>query len=384
MKLLTAALSLHRGTHFIAVISTLLLLAFAPSAQGHEVMPSIADMTVIDGTLEFEVQANLEGFVAGIDLSEVDDTGDAAEAETYDALRAMTPIDLEQRFRAFWPSLAGQIVIRTEKGDLKPDLTDVQVPEVGNPEVVRPSVFRFRADLPDGVTVVQTGWSAQLGALVLRQQGVEKPYDGYLDPGSISPPIQLAGGDQATPWQAFRDYIPIGFQHIVPLGLDHILFVLGLFFLTARLRPLLWQVTAFTLAHTITLAMGALGYVSVPGSIVEPIIAASIVYVAVENILTDGLSRWRPLVVFGFGLLHGLGFASVLEEFGVPESNFIAALLGFNVGVELGQLAVILAAFLLVGLWFRNMPWYRAVIAIPASGAIGLMAAWWFVERAFL
>jgi len=231
---------------------------------------------------------------------------------------------------------------------------------------------------------VQVGWAAPLGTLVLRQQGVEEPYDGYLDAGTISPPIQLEGGGQASPWQAFVAYIPIGFEHIVPLGLDHILFVLGLFFLAARLRPLLWQVTAFTLAHTVTLALGALGYVDVPGAVVEPIIAASIVYVAVENILTDGLSRWRPLVVFGFGLLHGLGFASVLEEFGVPERNFVPALLGFNVGVELGQLAVILAAFLVVGFWFRDKPWYRPVLAIPASGAIGLMGAWWFIERVFL
>jgi HupE / UreJ protein len=134
----------------------------------------------------------------------------------------------------------------------------------------------------------------------------------------------------------------------------------------------------------VTLALGALGYVHIPGAIVEPIIAASIVYVAVENILSDGLSRWRPLVVFGFGLLHGLGFASVLEEFGLPEGNFVPALLGFNVGVELGQLAVILAVFLLVGVWFRDKAWYRPAIAVPASAAIGLVGAWWFVERVFL
>lgn len=372
------------GAAMKLVFVALMLLASAPRAYSHEVLPSIADMTVVDGALEFDLQANLEGFVAGIDLSAVDDTGEAAEAATYDALRAMGPDDLKQRFRAFWPRMAAQILIRTDQGDLEPELTVVEVPEIGNPELVRPSVVRFRADLPEGATVVQFGWASSLGALVLRQQGVEDPYDGYLDPGSISPTVQLEGGGQASPWQAFSEYIPIGFKHIVPLGLDHILFVLGLFFLAARLRPLLLQVTAFTLAHTVTLALGALGYVEVPGAIVEPIIAASIIYVAVENILTDGLSRWRPLVVFGFGLLHGLGFASVLGEFGVPERNFVPALLGFNVGVELGQLAVILAAFLIVGLWFRDKHWYRRVIAIPASGAIGLMGAWWFFERVFL
>jgi hypothetical protein len=194
----------------------------------------------------------------------------------------------------------------------------------------------------------------------------------------------LAGGDRLTPWQGFVQYIPVGFDHIVPKGLDHILFVLGLFFLSTRMRPLLVQVSAFTVAHTVTLALGALGYVQVPATIVEPIIAASIVFVAVENIFSQGLSRWRPVIVFCFGLLHGLGFASVLGEFGLPEGAFVPALIGFNVGVELGQLFVIGVAFALVGLWFRDRPWYRARIAVPASAAIAAVGAWWVVERVFL
>ena len=140
----------------------------------------------------------------------------------------------------------------------------------------------------------------------------------------------------------------MGFDHIVPKGLDHILFVLGLFFLAAQFRPLLLQISLFTLAHTITLALAALGYVNLPGSIVEPLIAASIVFIAIENVWARGISRWRPFVIFGFGLLHGLGFASVLGEFGLPEETFVAALIGFNVGVEVGQLAVIAVMFLCV------------------------------------
>ena len=93
---------------------------------------------------------------------------------------------------------------------------------------------------------------------------------------------------------------------------------------------------------------------------------------------------WRPVVVFGFGLLHGLGFASVLGEFGLPETAFLPALIGFNIGVELGQLTVIAVAFALVGYWFRDRPWYRARIAIPASVFIALIGAWWVVERTVL
>lgn len=243
------------GTAIYVLLIPLLLLAFAPAARSHEVLPSITDMMVVNGSLEFEVQANLEGFVAGIDLSDVDDTGEAAEAETYDALRGLEPGDLEQRFWAFWPRMADQIVIRAGGHDLEPELTEVEIPEVGNLDLVRASVLRFRAPLPQGATAVQVGWAPPLGVLVLRQQGVEEPYDGYLEGGTISPPIQLGGGGQASPWEAFLEYIPIGFKHIVPLGLDHILFVLGLFFLAVRLRPLLWQVSAFTLAHSVTLAI---------------------------------------------------------------------------------------------------------------------------------
>jgi hypothetical protein len=178
-----------------------------------------------------------------------------------------------------------------------------------------------------------------------------------------------------------RQYVVLGFTHILPKGLDHIAFVLGLFLLGTALRPLLVQVTAFTLAHTITLALTIYGVVSLPSSVVEPLIAVSIVYVAVENILTPRLTPWRPVVVFAFGLLHGMGFAGVLGELGLPRSEHLTALVAFNVGVELGQLAVIGGAFLLVGLRFRRRPWYRRRVVVPASAAIALLGLYWALER---
>lgn len=227
-------------------------------------------------------------------------------------------------------------------------------------------------------------WAAGSGDLVLRQQGVKDPYTGYIAGGETSPVIALAGGGAQTGMQAFTSYIPVGFDHILPKGLDHILFVLGLFFLSAKLRPLIWQISAFTVAHTVTLALGASGAVQINPNIVEPLIAATIVFVAVENVISGQLHRWRPVMVFAFGLLHGLGFAAVLGEFGLPDQQFLPALIGFNVGVELGQLTVIAAAFLSVGLWFGRKPWYRGRIAIPASMGIALVGAFWFVERVFL
>jgi len=366
----------------LALLITMLL--WSAPLRAHEVFPSIADMAEAEGILTFEVQANLESFIAGIDLTAVTDTNAAPQAADYDSLRALEPAAFVDAFNRFWPQMAGRIDIRADDLRLIPTFLSVEVPPVGDSEVVRNSVLRFFVALPPGAKTVRVGWDAGFGTLVLRQIGVDAPYDGYLEAGAVSEPIRLTGGDQAGLWQTFVNYIPVGFDHIVPKGLDHILFVLGLFFLSTRLHPLLWQVSAFTVAHTITLALAALGYVSVPASIVEPLIAASIVFVAVENILTDGLSRWRPFVVFGFGLLHGLGFASVLGAFGLPEGAFIPALIGFNIGVELGQLAVIAVAFALVGYWFGPQPWYRRLVAIPASVAIAVMGAWWFVERVFL
>ncbi|NQZ77006.1 MAG: HupE/UreJ family protein [Ekhidna sp.] len=183
--------------------------------------------------------------------------------------------------------------------------------------------------------------------------------------------------------EKFFLFIRAGIEHIIPKGLDHILFVLGLFFSSLLFKSLLWQVTAFTLAHTITLALAALNVIQIPSNIVEPVIALSIVWVAFENCVFKQTSKWRPFVVFAFGLLHGLGFASVLSDYGLPKSSFIPSLLAFNIGVELGQLSVLLAAFGAVWL-IRKKDWYRQRVQIPASFIIALIGLFWFIERVFL
>jgi hypothetical protein len=174
-------------------------------------------------------------------------------------------------------------------------------------------------------------------------------------------------------------FIKAGFEHILPQGIDHILFVLGLFFSTLKFRSLILQVSAFTLAHSITLALAALGFVKLQLSVVEPLIFLSVVWVAVENCLFKQTTKWRPLIVFIFGLLHGLGFAALLSQYGLPKDNFISLLLAFNVGVEIGQLTVLLVAFILIRLIFRK---YKSnnQLKIPASILIGIFGLYWFVE----
>jgi hypothetical protein len=181
----------------------------------------------------------------------------------------------------------------------------------------------------------------------------------------------------------FFIYLGLGFSHIIPLGFDHILFILCLFLLSPDFKTIFWQATAFTVAHSITLGLAMFGIVSVPGYIVEPVIALSIVFVAVENIVIERLKPTRILVVFIFGLIHGLGFAGVLKDLGLPKNEFITALLSFNVGVELGQVAVIFLAWFLIGAWFNKKIWYRKYIINPISALIALIALYWTIERIF-
>lgn len=355
----------------------LVWITLASSAAAHEVLPTIGDMEVIDGQITFRLEGNFESIVAGIDLDGLEDTEAAPEAEIYDALRALEPDAFMAQFDANWPRMADAIEVIVDGTPVTLELTSIEVPEVGDVEVVRQSVLTFAGDIAAGAEAVQIGWPAEYGVLVVRQMGVDAGWDGYLSGGGLTDPVALAGGDEMSGGEAFVRFIPVGVEHIVPLGLDHILFVLGLFFLSVKMRPLLLQVTAFTAAHTVTLALATLGYVNIPDEhmwIVESIIAASIVYVAVENIFTDGLNPWRPAIIFAFGLLHGLGFASVLGAYGLPDNAVIPALLGFNIGVELGQLAVIAVAFIIV----------VSAMRLSEDGKVNKTAAWFYMGVAVL
>ena len=216
----------------------------------------------------------------------------------------------------------------------------------GAPELT----LRLSGDIPAGAKTFTWSNAGAPGAymLTIRAEGDENAVRHWLEGSAASPPFLLKSEIvPMTRREVVRTYLELGFTHILPKGTDHILFVLGIFLLSIRLKPVLLQVTAFTVAHTISLALTIYGVVSLSPRIVEPLIALSIVYVAVENIVHPSLSPWRVALVFAFGLLHGMGFAGVLSRLGLPRSEFLTALLCFNVGVELGQLAVIGAAFLL-------------------------------------
>jgi hydrogenase/urease accessory protein HupE len=226
------------------------------------------------------------------------------------------------------------------------------------------------------------GWTFASYAMIVRHEPSENPATQWLEGGQTSAPFAVTA--PAPPSDRLRTgwrYLTLGFTHILPHGLDHMLFVLGIYLLSRRSKSVFLQVSAFTVAHSITLGLSMYGLVSVSPRIVEPLIAISIAYVAVENIFLAELKSWRIALVFAFGLLHGLGFAGALKELGLPRSEFVTALLTFNLGVEAGQLAVIAGAFLLVGWHYSNRIWYRRRVVVPVSMMIAVTAVYWTLER---
>ncbi|MEM9532998.1 MAG: HupE/UreJ family protein [Pseudomonadota bacterium] len=216
------------------------------------------------------------------------------------------------------------------------------------------------------------------------------PEDEVCDPAA--PPnafclAMLEGISEPPPLRdVIRDYLVLGFTHIIPKGLDHILFVLALFLGSTGWRSLVALVTMFTIAHSITLALVALAIWIPDGAWVEPLIATSISVVALENLLLKGDRKnlWRYPIVLVFGLLHGLGFGGVLSELGLPDGQLVPALLAFNVGVEVGQIALVAAAALIGWALVRRLAGagrYRRWVVLPASITIGLTGAVWTTQR---
>jgi hydrogenase/urease accessory protein HupE len=294
------------------------------------------------------------------------------------------PAEMGERYGHFLRALVDSSTIAFDDWAATPRVSAV-VPEVrpgeAAPAEAKP-VVRLSGDIQPGGRTMTWKTDLPIGTypLALANEGQEAVYQ-WLEPGQRSEPFALAASVvPAARAHVVRQYLVLGFTHILPKGLDHILFVLGLFLLAVRVRPLLTQVTAFTVAHTITLGLTMYGLVGLSPRIVEPLIALSIVYVAVENVLRPELRPSRVALVFAFGLLHGMGFAGVLKELGLPSGSFVPALLAFNVGVELGQLTVIAGAALLVGA-FRDRPWYRRRVVVPASCAIAAVGAYWSVQR---
>ncbi len=357
-----------------------MLLAVAVATPHEFDITSVALVFLGDGSYRADISLDADALALGLPLETDAEVVAATMAELSDA-------GVENAVAMARPVIQREIDLSF---DGTPANFDVAFPHYGtaaasdaDPPTALGTIARLSGRVPPGARELTFTAAARYKTIDLRILGASapEPLQILLQPGETSPPYQLAGGEQTALTEGvFWRYTLLGYEHILPKGLDHILFVLGLFLLSTRLRPLLYQITAFTLAHSVTLALSMFEVISLPSSIVEPLIAASIVYVAIENVATTELKPWRVAVVFLFGLLHGLGFAGVLQELGLPEGRFVTALVAFNVGVELGQLSVVALAVLAVGR-FRALPGYRKWVVVPCSVAIAAVGLWWAVER---
>jgi len=367
-----------------------LLALFPVNALADVVKPALIEINVdTQGQVDIEIRASIEALLTGIN-GKYKNTQDAPNADEYDALRVLQSDELEVSFQAFRDKFLKEIALLDQSGKRIPlTIKSVKIPEPGYTKVPRISVITLATSIDLSTQSLQWYYPLAFGDNAVRLRQVDKVNQQWhwsewqwLRKDKPSKAFSLTEIVAQRPiTQVVVEYIILGFEHIVPKGTDHILFILALFFFSTRLKPLFLQVTMFTIAHTITLGLSMNGVVSLPASIVEPLIALSIAYAGFENVVATKLHSYRLVLVFAFGLLHGLGFASVLSDFGMPDDAFATALISFNVGVELGQIAVITCAFLLVSVWFRRKSWYRTFIVKPASLMIAITGLIWAIDR---
>ena len=382
--------------HFLLLIVCIITLTLSVGQRSfsHEISPAIAELSIKENIVEINFYFSVEIFLADIDASIITDTNETNKSEVYDDLRARDSAEIENIFKSKSNTFIDLITVKSEQEMLQVKFLDIKVSENRDVTIPRESKITLSvATKTDDVKII-FGWDKKLGPLIVRQVAEEEYatqndteydlYSSYLSPGELSAPIVRGGVLPVSSVEIIKSYLVIGFEHIIPKGLDHILFVLGLYLFATKVSQLILQVSIFTIAHTITLAMASLGYVKVPAIIVEPLIALSISYVALETLWHTKIGWSRLLIIFGFGLLHGLGFASVLMDIGLNPTHFITGLISFNIGVEFGQLAVIIIAYLAIGITFSKTRFYRPIIQIPLSLIIASIGGWWFIERIFL
>jgi hydrogenase/urease accessory protein HupE len=378
-----------RTVHFAIALYLLSALFAAQYSTADVVKPALVEISVYtDGHYKIELRASIEAIMTGIN-SKYKNTQNAPNAEAYDELRALQPAQLRKKFTPFESELLREIKLKLDDKTIKLQLSDVQIPLPGYTKVPRTSLIIFEGKIDRRAKLLTWYYPARFSDNAVRVRQIDEANEKWhwsrwqwLRKDQPSEAFSLEEiFTEPSLYEVVSEYTRAGFDHIIPKGLDHILFILGIFLLSTRLKTLAMQATMFTLAHSITLSLSMFNVISLPASIVEPLIALSIAYLGIENIFAHKLKTSRLALVFGFGLLHGMGFASVLAEFGMPESAYATALISFNLGVEIGQLVILTTAFFGITYWFKNKQHFHNYVTIPGSLLIGVTGLYWTWER---
>ena len=359
----------------------LLVAASLPLACAHQVASVELEFLKVDATWRLDGEMDIaymlpetRNIPGGLPLSRAA-VMQSAPAELA-RIRKETEATLRKLIRLTFADQ--EVAWRVEFPDFKKQPFELP-PEAGDIALITTHIV---IDALPGAGELRADWSGEQETelIILTEEGEDANVVSTLPGGSLMLFKQTDSGKSLPVEQPVTGgWVQLGFRHV--MGPDHVLFILALFLLVPGWKPLMTQSLLFTLAHTITLALAVLGLVHVPGVWVEHLIALSIAWVGIENLLTRRLGKQRLVLVFGFGLLHGLGFASVLaEKLGnIPRDQLTGPLLGFNVGVELAQITVLAAAFLV--LWPLRK-WQLQVQTI-GSAFIAVAGICWAVQRLF-
>jgi hydrogenase/urease accessory protein HupE len=348
----------------LLVLILVLLLALPRGVMAHPAPFSYVDLSLNPDRLDAAVTIHM------IDL---------AHDLQLDQLFIYNPAMVESARERILTLIAERLAVGTGSDRLRPEWRGAQ------PLVERAALrvmLRYPLDAPTGMLRV-TGpalfpYDPIHQTFVNVYEGGELRQQAILDrtPRTIE---YFAGTRQGT-FQVIRRFLPAGIHHIL-IGPDHILFLLGLILLGGSFRRLLLIVTAFTVAHSVTLSLAALGVVNPPSRVIEPAIALSIIYVGADNLLGRGGRDVRAWIAFGFGFVHGFGFAGVLREMGLPPAALGWSLFAFNVGVELGQALIVAAAASALALLRSRSRRAAELVAVAGSAVVIIAGAFWFVER---
>ena len=368
----------------IIYLFTFIFLNFFNHLSAHEIKPAIVEFNKVKNQINIVLKFNAEAFLANIDASDYKETINFSNSIKYSELRLLPREILKEKVFESRDQIINSIFIKTSKKQLNLKLVEIDVLEEKNIEKVRFTKVYLKTEIKFIETPITFSAKKIFGPLIFKNfsnidKNTDKPQSQWLKPGDQTSNLGILQVKNNTTNFSILG-IWNGILQIILYGFDHILFILGLFFFSHKLKPLLIQVTTFTIAHSITLIFGGLGYITISPHIIEVIIAASIIWIGFENLFRKKMKVSRIGVIFTFGLIHGLGFASMFKLKELEGTDFYLNLLSFNIGIELGQLITLLPLIILIPL-FNRLSWYRILIAMPASIIIALFGVEMFIDR---